>query len=130
MIRNPLREKQSRVYKKVKRMYKKLKKHMRLQYKKPAYACNLIRRAEDKLNTDTLASRRDITSLQGMTTTITAVREAGENVTIRAVLPRLIDTVFTFNLAFLTVTEAAAAPQRCLLLTRKHQNKPLIISQE
>ncbi|OAT11986.1 hypothetical protein BDBG_07395 [Blastomyces gilchristii SLH14081] len=56
-----------------------------------------------------------------------AAREAGEDVTMRAVLLQLID-ITAFNLAFLTVTEAAAAPQRHLL-TRKHQNKPLIISQ-
>ncbi|OAT01206.1 uncharacterized protein BDCG_16970 [Blastomyces dermatitidis ER-3] len=58
-----------------------------------------------------------------------AAREVEEDVTMRAVLSQLIDTAI-FNLAFLTVTEAAAASQRHLLLTRKHQNKPLIISQE
>ncbi|OAT08658.1 hypothetical protein BDBG_04907 [Blastomyces gilchristii SLH14081] len=63
-----------------------------------------------------------------MATTTAAARGAGEDVTMRAVLPQLIDAA-AFNLAFLTVTEAAAAPQRHLF-TRKHQNKPLIISQE
>ncbi|EQL32854.1 hypothetical protein BDFG_04962 [Blastomyces dermatitidis ATCC 26199] len=57
-------------------------------------------------------------------------KEAGEEegVTMRAVLSQLIDTA-VFNLAFLTVTEAAAAPQRHLL-TRKYQNKPSIVLQE
>ncbi|KMW68873.1 hypothetical protein BDDG_13092 [Blastomyces dermatitidis ATCC 18188] len=64
-----------------------------------------------------------------MATTITAAREVEEDVTMRAVLPRLI-TAATFNLAFLTVMKTAAASQRHLLLTRKHQNKFLIISQE
>ncbi|OAT04110.1 hypothetical protein BDBG_16187 [Blastomyces gilchristii SLH14081] len=60
-----------------------------------------------------------------------AAREAEEGVAMRAVLLRLIDTtVSAFNLAFLTVTETAAALQRHLLLTRKYQNKSLIISQE
>ncbi|EEQ86635.2 uncharacterized protein BDCG_16415 [Blastomyces dermatitidis ER-3] len=57
-----------------------------------------------------------------------AIREAGGGVAMRAVLPRLID-ITVFNLAFLTVTETTAAPQRCLF-TRKHQNKPLIVLQE
>ncbi|EQL30895.1 hypothetical protein BDFG_06657 [Blastomyces dermatitidis ATCC 26199] len=55
------------------------------------------------------ASRRDNTSLQGTATTAAAAREAGEDVIMRVVLLRLIDTA-TFNLAFLTATEAAAAP--------------------
>ncbi|OAT05769.1 hypothetical protein BDBG_16491 [Blastomyces gilchristii SLH14081] len=58
-----------------------------------------------------------------------AAKEAGEeeDVTMKAVLPQLIDTAISvFNLAFLMITEAAAAPQRCLL-TRKHQNKFLIV---
>ncbi|EEQ83474.2 uncharacterized protein BDCG_00279 [Blastomyces dermatitidis ER-3] len=54
-------------------------------------------RAGDELNADALTNR--IT---------TAVREAGEDVTMRAVLLQLIDTA-AFNLAFLTVTETAAA---------------------
>ncbi|EQL30716.1 hypothetical protein BDFG_06864 [Blastomyces dermatitidis ATCC 26199] len=61
------------------------------------------------------------------------VKEAGEegDVTMRAVLPRLIDAAASaFNLAFLAAMKAAAAPQRHLLLTRKHQNKSLIILQE
>ncbi|EQL27730.1 hypothetical protein BDFG_09461, partial [Blastomyces dermatitidis ATCC 26199] len=69
------------------------------------------------------------------TVTITAAareaEEEEEDVTMKVMLPRLSDAaVSAFNLAFLAVTEAAAASQRCLLLTRKHQNKPLIISQE
>ncbi|EQL29801.1 hypothetical protein BDFG_07643, partial [Blastomyces dermatitidis ATCC 26199] len=83
----------------------------------------------DRSDTDTPAGRRNNTSLQGTATTAMAVREAGEDVTMRAVLLQLIDTVFTFNLAFLTVTETAAASQRHLL-TRKHQNKSFIILQE
>ncbi|EEQ83589.2 uncharacterized protein BDCG_00394 [Blastomyces dermatitidis ER-3] len=62
---------------------------------------------------DELTDRRDDISLQGTVTIITAVKEAEEeeDVTMRAVLLQLIDiTVFTFNLAFLTVMEAAAAP--------------------
>ncbi|OAT04658.1 hypothetical protein BDBG_16307 [Blastomyces gilchristii SLH14081] len=51
--------------------------------------------------------------MQGMITTVTAVREVGEeggDVAMRAVLLQLSDTtVFTFNLAFLAVTKAAAA---------------------
>ncbi|EQL32578.1 hypothetical protein BDFG_05251 [Blastomyces dermatitidis ATCC 26199] len=73
-------------------------------------------------DTDTLVSRRDDTSLQSTATSTAAVREAGEDVAMRAVLTQLID-VTAFNLAFLTVTETAAAPQRHLL-TRKCQNKP------
>ncbi|EQL28138.1 hypothetical protein BDFG_09090, partial [Blastomyces dermatitidis ATCC 26199] len=89
--------------------------------------------AENRLNIDKLISRRDNISLQGMMTIITAAKEAGEegDMIIRAVLSQLIDTAaFIFNLTFLTAMEAAAAPQRHLLLTRKHQNKSLIISQE
>ncbi|EQL37678.1 hypothetical protein BDFG_01240, partial [Blastomyces dermatitidis ATCC 26199] len=82
----------------------------------------------DELNTDALTGRRDDTSLQGTATTAAAAREAGEDVAMKAVLLQLIDTV-TFNLAFLTVTETAAASQRCLL-TRKHQNKPSTVLQE
>ncbi|OAT02655.1 uncharacterized protein BDCG_17703 [Blastomyces dermatitidis ER-3] len=81
------------------------------------------------MNTDTPAGRRNDTSLQGTATTTTAVREAEEGVTMGVMLPRLIDTISTFNLAFLTVTEAAAASQRHLL-TRKHQNKPSTVLQE
>ncbi|OAT07213.1 hypothetical protein BDBG_16792 [Blastomyces gilchristii SLH14081] len=73
----------------------------------------VMRGTEDRLDTDELISRRNDTSLQDTVTTTTAAKEAGEEegVTMRAVLPRLIDTAaFTFNLAFLVVTEAAAAP--------------------
>ncbi|EQL28873.1 hypothetical protein BDFG_08428, partial [Blastomyces dermatitidis ATCC 26199] len=68
-----------------------------------------VRRAENRSDADASADRRDDTSLQGTATTTAAAREAGEDVTMKAVLPRLIDTVI-FNLAFLTVIEAAAAP--------------------
>ncbi|OAT02271.1 uncharacterized protein BDCG_17472 [Blastomyces dermatitidis ER-3] len=81
---------------------------------------------------DELTGRRDNTSLQGTVTTTTVTKEAGEGggVTMRVVLPQLIDAAAsTFNLAFLVATEAAAAPQRHLLLTRKCQNKPLIVLQ-
>ncbi|OAT01158.1 uncharacterized protein BDCG_16934 [Blastomyces dermatitidis ER-3] len=54
--------------------------------------------AGNELNADTLTGR-----------TAVAAREAGEDVTMRVMLPRLIDAT-VFNLAFLTVTEAAAAP--------------------
>ncbi|EGE86811.2 hypothetical protein BDDG_09761 [Blastomyces dermatitidis ATCC 18188] len=68
----------------------------------------VIKRAENRLDTDTLISRRDDISLQDMATTAAAVREAEEDVTMRAVLLQLIDTA-AFNLAFLTVMKAAAA---------------------
>ncbi|KMW68510.1 hypothetical protein BDDG_12861 [Blastomyces dermatitidis ATCC 18188] len=71
-----------------------------------------VKGAENEPDTDKSTGRRDDTSLQGMVTTITAVKEVGEeeDVTMRAVLLQLIDTtVSAFNLAFLTVTEAAAA---------------------
>ncbi|KMW66879.1 hypothetical protein BDDG_11769 [Blastomyces dermatitidis ATCC 18188] len=58
---------------------------------------------------DHTSLRRDNTSLQGTATSTVAAREAGEDVMMRAVLLQLID-VTAFNLAFLTVTEAAAAP--------------------
>ncbi|EQL32046.1 hypothetical protein BDFG_05711 [Blastomyces dermatitidis ATCC 26199] len=70
-----------------------------------------VRRAEDRPDTDTSAGRRNNTSLHSAATTTAAARDAegGEGVAMRAVLSQLIDTVFTFNLAFFTVTEAAAA---------------------
>ncbi|EQL34550.1 hypothetical protein BDFG_03689, partial [Blastomyces dermatitidis ATCC 26199] len=70
-----------------------------------------VERAGNEPDTDELTGRRDDISLQGTVTTAAAVKEAGEeeDVTMRAVLSQLIDiTVFTFNLAFLTVTEATA----------------------
>ncbi|OAS99505.1 uncharacterized protein BDCG_16174 [Blastomyces dermatitidis ER-3] len=82
----------------------------------------------DGPDTDTPASRRDDTPLQGTATSTTAAREAGGDVVMRVMLPQLIDTA-TFNLAFLMVTEAAAAPQRHLLFTRKCQNKPSTVLQ-
>ncbi|EQL27889.1 hypothetical protein BDFG_09308, partial [Blastomyces dermatitidis ATCC 26199] len=77
-----------------------------------------VRGAENELNADALTGR-----------TTTAAREAEEDVTMRVKLPRLIDIIFTFNLAFFAVTEATATSQRHLF-TRKHQNKPSIILQE
>ncbi|OAT00068.1 uncharacterized protein BDCG_16449 [Blastomyces dermatitidis ER-3] len=68
--------------------------------------------ARDRMNIDKLISRRDDTSLQGVMTTVTAVKEAEEeeDMIMRAVLLQLIDaTASIFNLAFLTVTETAAA---------------------
>ncbi|EQL29355.1 hypothetical protein BDFG_07990 [Blastomyces dermatitidis ATCC 26199] len=68
--------------------------------------------AENEPDMNELISRRDDTSLQGMVTTAIAAKEAeeGGDVTMRAVLSQLIDAVtFTFNLAFLMITEAAAA---------------------
>ncbi|KMW66519.1 hypothetical protein BDDG_11571 [Blastomyces dermatitidis ATCC 18188] len=66
-----------------------------------------VRRAEDGLNADAPAGRRDDTSLQGMATSTTAAREVGEDVMMRVMLPQLIDAA-VFNLAFLMVTETAA----------------------
>ncbi|EQL31024.1 hypothetical protein BDFG_06652, partial [Blastomyces dermatitidis ATCC 26199] len=88
----------------------------------------MMREIENRSDTDKLISRRDDTSLQDTVTITTAVKEAEEEgVTMRAVLSQLIDiTASAFNLAFLTVTEAAAASQRHLL-TRKCQNKLSII---
>ncbi|EQL36317.1 hypothetical protein BDFG_02278, partial [Blastomyces dermatitidis ATCC 26199] len=57
----------------------------------------VMRGAENRLNTDASISR--ITA---------AAREAGEGVAMRVILSQLID-ITTFNLAFLTVTEAATA---------------------
>ncbi|KMW67887.1 hypothetical protein BDDG_12412, partial [Blastomyces dermatitidis ATCC 18188] len=70
-----------------------------------------VKRVEKELNIDELISRRDNTSLQGMATITAAARDIEEeDVIMRAVLLQLIDTaVFIFNLAFLTVMEAAAA---------------------
>ncbi|KMW66913.1 hypothetical protein BDDG_11788 [Blastomyces dermatitidis ATCC 18188] len=86
----------------------------------------------DGMDTDKLTDRRDNISLQGAVTTTAAAKEVEEeeDVTMRAVLLQLIDTaVSTFNLAFLTVMEAAAASQRHLL-TRKCQNKSSTVLQE
>ncbi|EQL28008.1 hypothetical protein BDFG_09203, partial [Blastomyces dermatitidis ATCC 26199] len=72
-----------------------------------------VREVRDELNTDKLISRRDDISLQGTVTTAAVIKEAEEeeDVIMRAVLLQLIDIIiFIFNLAFLTVTEAAAAP--------------------
>ncbi|EQL33179.1 hypothetical protein BDFG_04778 [Blastomyces dermatitidis ATCC 26199] len=71
----------------------------------------VVREAENELNTDKSADRRNNTSLQDAATTAAAVRDAEEeeDVIIRAVLSQLIDiTVSAFNLAFLTVMKAAA----------------------
>ncbi|OAT00592.1 uncharacterized protein BDCG_16694 [Blastomyces dermatitidis ER-3] len=73
----------------------------------------VMREAEKELNTDELISRRNDISLQGIVTTAAAVREVEEeeeDVAMKAVLSQLSDTaVSAFNLAFLTVTETAAA---------------------
>ncbi|OAT06473.1 hypothetical protein BDBG_02662 [Blastomyces gilchristii SLH14081] len=70
-----------------------------------------VREVEKELDTDKPAGRRDNTSLQGTATTTAAAREVEEDVTMRAVLLQLIDTIISvFNLAFLAATEAAAAP--------------------
>ncbi|KMW66395.1 hypothetical protein BDDG_11526 [Blastomyces dermatitidis ATCC 18188] len=68
-----------------------------------------VRGAENEPDTDELISRRDDISLQGTATSTAAVREAEEDVIMKVILPQLID-IAAFNLAFLTVTEAAAAP--------------------
>ncbi|EQL37994.1 hypothetical protein BDFG_01011 [Blastomyces dermatitidis ATCC 26199] len=90
-----------------------------------------VRGAEDRPDADAPASRRNNISLHSTATTTAAARDAGEgeDVTMRAVLPRLIDITSTSNLAFFAATEAAAAPQRHLL-TRKCQNKPSTVLQE
>ncbi|EGE86430.1 hypothetical protein BDDG_09375 [Blastomyces dermatitidis ATCC 18188] len=69
-----------------------------------------VREVRDRSDTDKLTGRRNDTSLQGMITTTTAAKEAGEegDMTIRAVLSQLIDTA-AFNLAFLTVMKTASA---------------------
>ncbi|KMW68133.1 hypothetical protein BDDG_12603 [Blastomyces dermatitidis ATCC 18188] len=59
----------------------------------------MTERAENELNAVTLTSRITV-----------AAKEAEGGVTMRAELPRLIDTVSAFNLAFFTATEAAATP--------------------
>ncbi|EEQ89559.2 uncharacterized protein BDCG_04679 [Blastomyces dermatitidis ER-3] len=73
----------------------------------------MMREAGKESDIDKLTGRRDDISLQGMATTAAAAKEAGEeeeDMKMRAVLSQLSDiTVFTFNLAFLTVMEAAAA---------------------
>ncbi|EQL33839.1 hypothetical protein BDFG_04223 [Blastomyces dermatitidis ATCC 26199] len=73
----------------------------------------MVRRVEKGLNTDELTSTRDDTSLQGTATTTAVTREAEEgeeDIEMRVMLSRLIDTVIsTFNLAFLAVMETAAA---------------------
>ncbi|KMW67194.1 hypothetical protein BDDG_11972 [Blastomyces dermatitidis ATCC 18188] len=61
---------------------------------------------------DKSTDRRNDISLQDTVTIITVIKEAGEeeDVTMRVMLPQLIDTTASaFNLAFLTATEAAAA---------------------
>ncbi|KMW68177.1 hypothetical protein BDDG_12623 [Blastomyces dermatitidis ATCC 18188] len=69
----------------------------------------MMRETEDELNADVSAGRRNDISLQGTATTAAVTREAGEDVIIEVMLPRLINTT-VFNLAFLTVTETAATP--------------------
>ncbi|KMW66653.1 hypothetical protein BDDG_11644 [Blastomyces dermatitidis ATCC 18188] len=90
----------------------------------------VMKRAGNELNTDELISRRDDISLQDTATTAAAVKKAGEeeDMTMKAVLSQLIDIIISaFNLAFLMVMEAVITSQRHLLLTRKHQNKFLIV---
>ncbi|OAT09488.1 hypothetical protein BDBG_17231, partial [Blastomyces gilchristii SLH14081] len=67
-----------------------------------------VRGAGDRPDADSPAGRRDNTPLQGTATTAAAAREAGGDVAMGVVLPQLIDATVS-NLAFLTVTEAAAA---------------------
>ncbi|OAS99824.1 uncharacterized protein BDCG_16336 [Blastomyces dermatitidis ER-3] len=71
-----------------------------------------VRGVRNRLDIDELISKRDNISLQGTATIITAAKEAGEegDIIMKVMLLQLIDaTVFIFNLAFLTVTEAATA---------------------
>ncbi|EEQ89140.2 uncharacterized protein BDCG_16897 [Blastomyces dermatitidis ER-3] len=91
-----------------------------------------VREAENRTDMNELTGRRNNISLQDAVTITAAVKEAGEeeDVIMKVMLLWLIDIItFTFNLAFLAVTEAAAALQRCLL-TRKHQNKSSTVLQE
>ncbi|EQL30339.1 hypothetical protein BDFG_07169 [Blastomyces dermatitidis ATCC 26199] len=90
-----------------------------------------VKKAENEPDADALISRRNNTSLHSAATTAAAARDAegGEYVVMKVMLSRLIDTVFTFNLTFLTVMKITATSQRCLL-TRKYQNKFFIILQE
>ncbi|OAT08660.1 hypothetical protein BDBG_17090 [Blastomyces gilchristii SLH14081] len=91
-----------------------------------------VKRAEDRSDTDKSISRRDDISLQGTVTITAAAKEVEEeeDMIIRVMLSQLIDTViFIFNLAFLVIMEATATSQRHLL-TRKCQNKFLIVLQE
>ncbi|OAT00063.1 uncharacterized protein BDCG_16444 [Blastomyces dermatitidis ER-3] len=67
-----------------------------------------VREAENRPDTDVSASRRNNISLQDTATTTMAAREAEEDVTMKVILLWLINTA-AFNLAFLTVTETAAA---------------------
>ncbi|OAT02339.1 uncharacterized protein BDCG_17491 [Blastomyces dermatitidis ER-3] len=70
-----------------------------------------VKRTENESDADEPAGRRDDISLQDMTTTAAAARDAGEegDVAMKVMLSQLIDiTASAFNLAFLTVTEAAA----------------------
>ncbi|EQL35178.1 hypothetical protein BDFG_03159 [Blastomyces dermatitidis ATCC 26199] len=91
----------------------------------------VMREAENRLNTDESTGRRNDISLQGTVTAAVTAKEAEEEgVTMKVVLPRLIDTAASaFNLTFLAVMEAAAALQR-YLFTRKCQNKPSTVLQE
>ncbi|OAT02542.1 uncharacterized protein BDCG_17623 [Blastomyces dermatitidis ER-3] len=80
--------------------------------KRESGVATVIREAEKELDMNKLISRRDNISLQSTVTITAAVREAEEeeeDMTMRAVLLQLSDTViFIFNLAFLTVMKAAA----------------------
>ncbi|KMW67805.1 hypothetical protein BDDG_12338 [Blastomyces dermatitidis ATCC 18188] len=77
-----------------------------------------VREVRNEPDTDALTGRRDNISLQSTATFTTAVREVEEDVAMKAVLLRLIDTA-AFNLAFLMITEVITALQRHLLLTKK-----------
>ncbi|EGE79456.1 hypothetical protein BDDG_02396 [Blastomyces dermatitidis ATCC 18188] len=60
----------------------------------------MMKRAENRSDTDKPAGRRNDTSLQGTVTIITAARDAEEreNVAMKVMLSQLIDiAVFTFN---------------------------------
>ncbi|OAT02454.1 uncharacterized protein BDCG_17569 [Blastomyces dermatitidis ER-3] len=71
-----------------------------------------VREVRDELDIDKLTDRRDNISLQGTVTITTAAKEVEEegDMIIEVMLLQLIDTtVSAFNLAFLAVTETAAA---------------------
>ncbi|KMW66678.1 hypothetical protein BDDG_11663 [Blastomyces dermatitidis ATCC 18188] len=61
-------------------------------------------RAENESDADALTGRRDNISLQSTATSTAAAREAEEDVTMKVMLPRLINAA-AFNLAFLMITE-------------------------
>ncbi|EQL28455.1 hypothetical protein BDFG_08801 [Blastomyces dermatitidis ATCC 26199] len=71
----------------------------------------IMRGAENRPDADASAGRRDEISLHSAATTAAVARDAErrEDVTMKVMLLQLIDVISAFNLAFITVTETAAA---------------------